>query len=1225
VKRGGLALVVLVILTGALRFGMPGTGTPGASAGDSSAKQYHKPDKEKLSENPKQPDTELGARKIAQLIGQFYGSDTEGNFCKNLPKPNGRKTPAACSQDLQVHWLVPPDEREQIRFVIALTADPKHTLNGLIFDHEIESIQRAAQEEGYDFDSAVMPWRDPSVAIPTTLEAQLSKNDRENEQYPGLMIFREGTSLLPIANPKDPNGWRKRSPLFVLVVGERSTAGINKAQFENAISIIRAIRVGTDDPNPNLLLLGPTFSGSLYSLNELLRREIDYSKIAKVLVYSGTVRGTAAGSWFVQAMPKNTEFAAFQENEEDVLNQFALFACQSLGIDDKDIAVLSEDETAYGRSPEPANAPPSNKSNNQTCSDQPGLSRAFHLQFPRGISEMRVAYQTEILGATDSRNNASFQSEITLHLDLNTTGEDDTVTTYAKSQMPLSQEATMLDIVSFLHQLHSKLVVLRATDPLDQLFLTKYLREHYPEGRVVVVAPDLLLAREQDGLLFGTAGINAYPLVLEEEASLVRYVLNSDPLLENPSLRSEKIFASSSDAGEYNAMVALSQEAKPASLQPKRNPGELLPAQYALYRSPSAGQVDATKPIQPRPGVWLSVLGRDGFWAVAGFDPDKGSTLHAVAQNRSKQANNENLRLPLNTAWEMTYLILVAGLFSHVYLCWTGTILLPRSDIFSVYGIVEQAPPPNNSKLGFFPDRRRRACLLALGTLLLTACPLVLACAWYGGMEHRGSLFTVVVLYIGLPLMACMASVVEIWVRRFEPFIAILTALVAGLFTAAVLSPTRWFPQISTLLCDRRILHIASGVSPIPPVLFLFGGALCAVWSELRGMALVDVRRPKLPPKPLPREFDRLSDVDGERIRTVMRPFYIPWRTKFFLLGMVVTLVALFGWNRRVIPVHTLEGTNYDATFSTLLGILLMIFVGCLGKLWDTWNECQVILAALDRNPLRDAFSRLKEFSWGFLWSVRGASLRDSYKFLSRELEGMNRIERALPAHFTDIGSEPFKQVNAAAVLAQQALALVHICYAEATKDEEKVPELLEALALLQERLGTLANRLIEHVLVPRWNKDLVPVASSLPRDQVPSRTVFERLAEEFVSFVYANFLVTVLLRMRTIVVGAIGIYVFILLSISSYPFSPSPTIFILAVLLLVMLLSAVGSVYAQMHREATLSRLTDTREGTLGGEFWAHFVSAGSIPIVTLLAAQFPAISRMANSLLQPFLQSVK
>jgi hypothetical protein len=147
----------------------------------------------------------------------------------------------------------------------------------------------------------------------------------------------------------------------------------------------------------------------------------------------------------------------------------------------------------------------------------------------------------------------------------------------------------------------------------------------------------------------------------------------------------------------------------------------------------------------------------------------------------------------------------------------------------------------------------------------------------------------------------------------------------------------------------------------------------------------------------------------------------------------------------------------------------------------------------------------------------------------------------------------------------------------------------------------------------------------SPPNPNSTDRTAFERLTEEYVAFIYANFLVTVLLRMRSMVVGGIGMYVCMLLALSTHPFSPSPTIFLLGMALLLLLMISIGAVYAQMHREATLSRLTETPIGELGADFWVHFLSAGALPVLALLTAEFPAISRLFNSMLQPILQSVK
>ena len=105
----------------------------------------------------------------------------------------------------------------------------------------------------------------------------------------------------------------------------------------------------------------------------------------------------------------------------------------------------------------------------------------------------------------------------------------------------------------------------------------------------------------------------------------------------------------------------------------------------------------------------------------------------------------------------------------------------------------------------------------------------------------------------------------------------------------------------------------------------------------------------------------------------------------------------------------------------------------------------------------------------------------------------------------------------------------------------------------------------------------------------------------------------------------AAGMYVLIVCSMNLYPFEPHPALQVLAVVLLVVAGAMVGFVYAEMHRDAILSRLTSTNAGELGWDFWLKFVSAGALPVFSLLAVQFPEIGRFLFSWLGPFLQSAK
>jgi hypothetical protein len=187
---------------------------------------------------------------------------------------------------------------------------------------------------------------------------------------------------------------------------------------------------------------------------------------------------------------------------------------------------------------------------------------------------------------------------------------------------------------------------------------------------------------------------------------------------------------------------------------------------------------------------------------------------------------------------------------------------------------------------------------------------------------------------------------------------------------------------------------------------------------------------------------------------------------------------------------------------------------------------------------------------------------------------------------------------------------------------------LMDKFGELQQQLAKTGGVLLGCLLQPLWRDSALPVASDLPdelKKNAPAKSPIEVLAEEFVSLIYANFLTSVLLRIRSLVLEAIGIFLLLLFSISSYPFEPNPDMFTLAVLLIVVLGVVVGYVYSQMHRDPALSRLTSTKEGQVGFEFWVQLLSAGALPVLSLLAVQFPSISRVLTNWLGPALQAIK
>jgi hypothetical protein len=59
--------------------------------------------------------------------------------------------------------------------------------------------------------------------------------------------------------------------------------------------------------------------------------------------------------------------------------------------------------------------------------------------------------------------------------------------------------------------------------------------------------------------------------------------------------------------------------------------------------------------------------------------------------------------------------------------------------------------------------------------------------------------------------------------------------------------------------------------------------------------------------------------------------------------------------------------------------------------------------------------------------------------------------------------------------------------------------------------------------------------------------------------------------------------------------------------------------VFAQMDRDAILSRITKTDPDKLGTTFYLRVAQFGALPIIMLLASQFPSLNRYIFSWLQP------
>jgi hypothetical protein len=1156
------------------------------------------------------------------------------------------------------HWNVPKEDRKHIRVIIATVPDPAHTRLSYMFDRQIDAIQEAVQTSNYLFARSWMPWDSADHPESDDFRIRLGQKAFQNtmESYPGLMIFRKaGSANDPIANASQGN------PVFVLIVGESPTEGINKDQFRKAIEIEKAICSTATDcsdykARQSLYVLGPMFSGSLYSLDALLREFIP-STFPFAIVNSGTVSGFNEILWFQNDFHdgepgSHVSFRAFQESSDYVIEHFLRLTCDE-GYRSDQVAVLSEDETAYGNQ----------NANVQSTSDCADLRKVVHLYFPRNISQLRSAYQQDLKNQADQGSQISPRPTLSANLDDNGS-DDDTVPPYSRTQTPLSQEGVMLSISKSLAEHHAQFVIIEATSSLDSLFLVRFLRASSSQARIVTIDADLLFPRQaDDSSLHGVMAITTYPLIPAIDHQLWT---PSEP----KKLHIDRTFPGNYSAGAFNALVALLKFQDPQTQVPVRPcvPArgtpcvDLIPAQYADYGWPAMagpGPVlgknvkdDDGKPLQPlAPPLWLTVLGRDGYSPIAilGAMDSKEvipwpvpSVIHAVIAHTVEPT----LGIKPRPVWLLLCSIQLSLIVAYVTFLWRGSIL---SNTKFVVCFAPVADPWRN--VMFF---------LAAGVLAAVAIALLWPWLFWGRQfgDIRFSWAFGLVNAFGILIIA-----MELVVRKSPGLALMLVAASSASFAClCAWTSTEKSRPVATLVNLRlyRYVDPSSGVSPCLPFLLLAAALLWWAWYRLasRGLWSEGSYRPKLP---------GLEDVVSEgRDQTLASLTYE--RNKRLIgalertrrdyrvvipLFLVTALAIPFVWPR---PVRSLEGLTYDRIYGISLAVVIFSLVWAVFQMLMIWVELRPLLRALDRLPLRHGFKRMKDFTWRPVWQLGGASFQDFLVIVTRELDAVaalrnmgnndpsvdERLEKLKEAE-TDLRNfmRGRDRASPQPPIALPKVAAVGRYYDKwvrcviAPKGSLQMEDLSERLRNLQQALASVSAILLRHLnlqwqregLSERvqvdWIAQGLEVVSKKSSTRLASRS--NRTAEDFLCLFYFNFISAVFMSMRSLTMMIAGVYVFVLLSFGSYPFEPRLSFRILAFFIFIMIVATVAFVLAQMHKDATLSRITKTNPGELGIDFWLRLALFVSVPLLSLVASAFPSVGGFLFSWLQPAAQAFK
>ncbi|HEY6307635.1 MAG TPA: hypothetical protein VI488_14375 [Candidatus Angelobacter sp.] len=1160
-------------------------------------------------------------------------------------------------------WCIP--DRERVAAMIAIAPDPAHTHLALMFDRTVEAIQLAAGSANYVIDRYWLPWD----AAPRTDWAdynslqRATEDQKQNEKQPGLLLYRwDGKQEV------DSNGRAKHAAvLYVFLVTDTSTAGINGEQFSHSVGYVNEVcaQAGGCVGDGTIHIMGPTFSGSLDSLRRLTAANAPHSFTAN----SGTVSSSSAISnqrlpFRFQSMVNETESAVSAFIEE--LMHDRDIACDG----SPEVAILSEAGTTFG-----------------------GVTfgRCYtSFVYPREIASLRNAYQAAGSGGTANTAATPASPYLPLELTDRSNGGDEPPD-FSNPQGPLSKEAVLMNDAAEMRRDHYRYIGISATNVLDALFLSKFLRTAVPDARLFIISDsDLMFERALDNSSYiGTLAITNYPL-----APRWNWTSTGQLPLDLP-------LADQYEWGQYNASVFTIREA--------------LGYQPADTQAPGALHGCSTPCSQAKLPLWLTAVGTGGYWPVQML-ASTGQTL-PPAPNLTVLRGND-----FSTAWKVVCVLLCA-------LAWVQALVLlassPIASHFRDFAFVDALP---EQRL-FFINVASASLAFALA---MVAMPLHLR-------SNAGSIVGLiagaVLVSILLLLAACLIlHACLIWRSKWErkekkdrrplgraPLVSLLV------WTLALGASALWWrlftsdPTLYGYFFAYRSVNLATGVSPVMPMLLLL--AAVYLWSvfEIWRLRFNELSRPRVRTK---RPFPGARNAGRSTEKDASVAVYAFRLKNSYLVGLVATyllwFLALNPWH----PFQLFERPLFGQIYGTLLCIVVLMMLSKGFRLGQIWWELRALLFDLDRSPIRLAFGRLEGFDWSPIWRQGGQEAE--WVFMARSFEALRRlgncdlrlcrssqppagsddpklkeiherlwsmlrelekggdrsglqsqldrtrseldeiasgiqgsdgcklsllraIRRDLAAidailNLPDVIARTEGETNRILKVVRQIrergplffLLRTARCYRGSGHPKDKdLPDFEKFLGALQRRLARALYYTLD-ILNFHWNKPRgdggksdepkeKPAGTQARQENADPEATQVEILEQFAALRYVSFIRAVLAQLRHCLIFLAISFSLILLSLNVYSFEPHQSLIWSFTAIFVIVGFIVVVVLMQVHRDPILARITRTEANELGLPFYVRIFSIGLVPLLTLLSAHFPAIGHSLTSFLQPGLDALK
>jgi hypothetical protein len=745
----------------------------------------------------------------------------------------------------------------------------------------------------------------------------------------------------------------------------------------------------------------------------------------------------------------------------------------------------------------------------------------------------------------------------------------------------------------------------------------------------VTVGADLLMIHDlYDPRFHGILATSPYPLFNGAEFPTLKQPSSEDDSSEdNKEVR--RLFPDSYSVGGFNAFLSLLAPNAVNSSSGRKGPTELPADAYVQFGLPSF--LEPELPSEWGPHLWLGTIGRDGYWPVVVLDEitsnaanKQGESEPSVPKAHVVLKRPESYTVHLTVGWTVFWTLTLALTAVFTILLWFPKAFT-HSEILGRFGGQS------------FPVRNR---LLFVAVLLLTASQTLFvfpAVVWLGRMKFLEACqgLGLVMAFYGLSLGSLGFACYNGFLKRDEPVLAKVGIWLCGILVALSFVLALWFrsSEISSRLgaFTYRYLDVGSGVSPCLPLLFLLAAWIWWCWQSLTGVVSTEEKHVVMPEATIFDEPNRIEAFDRVRLKNLSQDSCPLKSLGVVPLNMRISVPAAAGLMAILLLMRPQEIAEAfeDAPFKWTYWVLLYscLFLVCylVTHIVGMWLEFRALLRSIDRLPFRRGFADLKNLTWKPLWRLAGHGREEFVQLLERELDALNQCHN---------GPLPSGSLATAIEDAQTAANNVSAQYEKmAGGNPAATPERVrEDFNTLQAKLAKAAAEALIYAS-DQWKKEAFAPPKACEKESASDNTPVEppakepttRSIERFLCLFYLNVILIPLRRLQTLILALAGVFVFVLISYSSYPFESRESFHVLLISIFFAISLVVGVVYGQMYANPLLSRITNTKPGELGLDFWVRLGTFAFVPLLSLLSMQFPSINNLLFSWLQPALQSIK